>query len=58
MKIKFDGEGANKKMVIEGNPFTSRNVSNPYVYDQYINTNNLTSRSFMEKPAKKTDLSE
>ena len=52
MKIKFDGEGANKKMVIEGNPFTSRNISNPYVYDQYINTNNLTSRSFMQKPAK------
>ena len=47
MKIKFDGEGANKKMVIEGNPFTSRNFSNPYVYDEYINTNNLTSRSFL-----------
>ena len=54
MKIKFDGEGAKRKMVIEGNPFTSRNVSNPHVYDQYINTNNLTSRSFMQKPAEKS----
>ena len=55
MKIKFDGEGANKKMVIEGNPFTSRTVSNPYVYGQYICTNNLTSRSFMQKSSKKGD---
>ena len=53
MKIKFDGEGANKKMVIEGNPFTSRNFSNPYVYDEYINTNNLTSRSFLKNLNKK-----